>query len=50
MKVMPILIQDAMSGNGILTNKRIPDERDMERIYLQLLNSLKEDWRMSGIQ
>jgi alcohol dehydrogenase class IV len=50
MKVMPILIQDAMSGNGILANKRIPDERDMERIYLQLLNSLKEDWRMSGIQ
>ncbi|MFI8684783.1 iron-containing alcohol dehydrogenase [Rossellomorea sp. NPDC077527] len=48
--VMPTLIQNAMSGNGILTNKTVPDERDIERIYLQLLTSLKEEWRMSGIQ
>jgi alcohol dehydrogenase class IV len=38
---IPSLVQDALSGNGIVTNQKIPNERDIEELYLQLLAEIQ---------
>ncbi|UOF90009.1 iron-containing alcohol dehydrogenase [Fodinisporobacter ferrooxydans] len=37
---IPILVDDAMSGNGILTNVRIPTSKDVSAIYEMLAEKL----------
>ena len=39
--LIPTLRKDALSGNGIQTNRRIPDEGDIERIYENLFSRLQ---------
>jgi len=39
---IPDLIKDALSGNGILTNHKIPKEDDIEKIFLRFIAKLKE--------
>nr|WP_156882600.1 iron-containing alcohol dehydrogenase [Halalkalibacillus halophilus] len=36
-KAIPQLTQDARSGNGILTNRQIPTEKDIHILYKKLL-------------
>ncbi|MFD1738034.1 iron-containing alcohol dehydrogenase family protein [Bacillus salitolerans] len=38
--VLPILVNDALSGNGITTNHLIPTEKDVERVYKELWGKL----------
>ena len=45
-KSIPILVEDALSGNGILTNRKIPGPEDIEKI----LNSLIEKLSMSAVK
>lgn len=40
-KVIPILVKDALSGNGIFTNHKIPNDTDMENIYRKLITKLQ---------
>lgn len=37
---MALLVRDALSGNGILTNRQIPDGQDIENIYQKLASHL----------
>lgn len=37
------LVNDALSGNGIDTNQKVPTEKDVEKIYKDLLLELKSD-------
>lgn len=40
--ILPTLINDALSGNGIDTNQKIPSTRDIEKIYRELLFELQK--------
>jgi alcohol dehydrogenase class IV len=40
---LPTLIQDALSGNGVLTNQKIPTAKDVEVIYRKLLFELQRE-------
>lgn len=42
MKAIPILTEDALSGNGIMTNAKIPTEQDIKNIYEHIVNNLME--------
>lgn len=42
MKAVPSLVADALSGNGIATNRKIPLARDIEMIYEKLAEKVKE--------
>lgn len=42
MNAIPILVQDAMSGNGIATNLRVPNYRDVSNIYERLAIKLSQ--------
>ena len=37
-----ILVEDTLSGNGILTNKIVPTEKDIENILLMLIEKLRK--------
>lgn len=39
---IPILIKDALSGNGVLTNRKVPMENDIEKIFLSVVSKLQE--------
>jgi len=39
---MNILVEDALSGNGILTNKVVPSHKDIEEILHMLMQKLKK--------
>ncbi|CDQ38807.1 MULTISPECIES: iron-containing alcohol dehydrogenase [Virgibacillus] len=36
------LVEDALNGNGIVTNRRIPERRDIEMLYLSLGEKLEK--------
>ncbi|VEF46137.1 iron-containing alcohol dehydrogenase [Bacillus freudenreichii] len=38
---IPVLVEDALSGNGITTNRKVPDSKDVNELYLSLINKLK---------
>lgn len=38
--MIPLLVQDALSGNGILTNRKIPDKEDVFHVYEQIRKRL----------
>ncbi|WP_456271128.1 iron-containing alcohol dehydrogenase [Bacillus sp. AK031] len=40
-EAIPYLTRDALAGNGIKTNCKVPNESDIERIYKNLLNVLE---------
>ncbi|WAA09102.1 iron-containing alcohol dehydrogenase family protein [Fervidibacillus albus] len=48
-KAIPLLIEDALSGNGILTNRQVPAREDIEQIYLSLLEKLGEMKTVSNV-
>lgn len=37
---IPILVEDALSGNGIQTNRKVPTREDITEIYMNLVNDL----------
>ncbi|PKR77847.1 alcohol dehydrogenase [Halalkalibacillus sediminis] len=37
---IPQMVQDALSGNGIETNRKVPEATDVEKIYRKLLEKL----------
>ncbi|HSO57201.1 MAG TPA: iron-containing alcohol dehydrogenase [Paenisporosarcina sp.] len=37
---IPILVEDALSGNGIQTNRKVPTREDITEIYTKLVNDL----------
>ncbi|GAM12492.1 iron-containing alcohol dehydrogenase [Mesobacillus selenatarsenatis] len=39
---IPLLVEDALAGNGILTNQVIPVYKDIEQIYQKLFNKISE--------
>lgn len=39
---IPTLVDDAMSGNGIATNRRIPGHQDVAEVYCLLLKKIRE--------
>ncbi|ARK29778.1 iron-containing alcohol dehydrogenase [Halalkalibacter krulwichiae] len=39
---IPTLVQDSLSGNGVLTNQIIPTDADVEKIYKQLLKKVSQ--------
>ncbi|MBD1221156.1 iron-containing alcohol dehydrogenase [Virgibacillus halodenitrificans] len=41
-KNIPILVKDALSGNGITTNRKVPTEEDVATIFLELIEKLEE--------
>ena len=42
LKAIPTLTQDALSGNGIQTNAKLPTETDIEKVYQAVANKLME--------
>lgn len=46
---LPNLIQDALSGNGISTNQKLPTEKDVEKIYKDLLIELQKEIKSKKI-
>ena len=47
---VPILVQDALAGNGIMTNRKIPSTSDVEKIYKDLLKTLQTYEEKSKIE
>ncbi|MBO9131475.1 iron-containing alcohol dehydrogenase [Bacillus sp. 165] len=41
-EALPTLVEDALSGNGIVTNQKIPTEKDVEKIYKNLWLELQK--------
>lgn len=39
-QAVPTLIKDALSGNGIKTNRKIPSEKDVTNVYQHIMNML----------
>ncbi|ASN06106.1 iron-containing alcohol dehydrogenase family protein [Virgibacillus necropolis] len=39
---MPILIEDALSGNGITTNRKVPSYSDIEKIFVSLSDRISK--------
>ncbi|WP_010647915.1 iron-containing alcohol dehydrogenase [Oceanobacillus massiliensis] len=39
---IPLLVNDALNGNGIITNPKVPQKSDIENIYHSLLKKLTE--------
>lgn len=39
--MIPELVEDALSGNGILTNKVVPDATDVRKVYEKIYNKLE---------
>jgi len=37
---IPVLVEDALSGNGIQTNRKVPTQEDITEIYTKLVNDL----------
>lgn len=37
---IPVLVEDALSGNGIQTNRKVPTREDIAEIYIKLVNDL----------
>ncbi|WP_456279036.1 iron-containing alcohol dehydrogenase [Bacillus sp. AK128] len=40
-KSIPVLVEDALSGNGILTNPRVPTKEDVTHVYKLLVEKLR---------
>ncbi|KMY55781.1 alcohol dehydrogenase [Bacillus sp. FJAT-27231] len=49
-KAIPSLVADALSGNGIATNRKIPAEQDIERIYRSLAEKVEEANKLKNEQ
>ncbi|OCA88730.1 iron-containing alcohol dehydrogenase [Pseudobacillus wudalianchiensis] len=49
-KAIPSLVADALSGNGIATNRKIPAEQDIERIYRSLAERVEEVNKAKNVQ
>ncbi|UOQ92292.1 iron-containing alcohol dehydrogenase [Halobacillus shinanisalinarum] len=41
-KAIPLLVEDALSGNGINTNRKVPSYGDIEKVYTSLSEKLAE--------
>ncbi|MDY0393464.1 iron-containing alcohol dehydrogenase [Virgibacillus halophilus] len=39
---IPILVKDALSGNGIKTNRKLPSFQDIENVYMSLCEKISE--------
>lgn len=39
---LPQLVKNTLSGNGILTNRRVPSKEDVERIFEKIIENLME--------
>ena len=39
---IPLLVKEALAGNGILTNQVVPDQFDIEKMYIKLFNKISE--------
>ena len=40
--VIPLLVENALAGNGILTNQEVPDRNDIDKIYQKLFSKISE--------
>jgi hypothetical protein len=40
-------VEDAMSGNGIKTNRKLPTQQDVKEIYESLVKELDMKWSSS---
>lgn len=40
-QAIPTLVEDALSGNGIETNRKVPTEEDIEKIFLSIVKKLQ---------
>lgn len=46
-KDIPLLVKDALSGNGIKTNRKLPTQQDVKEIYESLVKELDMKWSSS---
>jgi len=42
-KEMPTLVIDTLSGNGILTNRKVPTEKDVQKIFEKMILNIQEE-------